>query len=289
MDYSKILSMGKNSKPMKRETHDETELRLRRGYDFRPDYMFNSQEDIEFDYSHNSSLRKRVEYTYTLTSLNSWIAQLLLFIGFIRVKKIRSKHKHKDRKKKKVKLDIRAKRLLEQQHLERLDKSSIQYMILTQDKSKLKKITKDELSKHIIPSSSRINKVKLESNKNWMLIHGFVFDTSAILDSHPGGVECLLDCVGVDATRVFDDVGHSDIAWEMLQDQCVGVYEDYVGDLNDLPDVNEDSCTCGCNGEFITRDKYVWCDNIIEYAFFILISILSLISFIYVQRKKWEE
>ncbi|TID23828.1 hypothetical protein CANINC_003119 [Pichia inconspicua] len=287
MDSSNRPSIGINSKPMNHETNEQTEMRLRRGYDFRTDYKFNSQEDIEFDYSHNTSLRKRVEYNYTLTSPDSWIAKILLFIGFIRIKKVRSKHKHKERKKKNVKLDIKAKRILEQQHLERLDSKSSQYRILTQDKSKLKVITKNELSKHIIPSSSRINKIKLELNKNWMLIHGFVFDTSAILDSHPGGVECLLDCVGVDATRVFDDVGHSDIAWEMLENQCVGVFEDYVGDIDDLPD-NNDNCTCGCNGEIIIRDKYIWCDKIIEYAFFIFLSIISLLSFIYVQRKKWE-
>lgn len=60
-----------------------------------------------------------------------------------------------------------------------------------------------------------------------MLIHGFVFDIANLLDHHPGGAECLLDCAGVDATRVFDDVGHSDIAWEMLENCCVGIIEDF--------------------------------------------------------------
>lgn len=276
----------------KQQEPQQREMRQRNGYDFRNDYDFNTQENIEFDYSHNSSLlRKRVEYTYKLTTPDNWIGQVLLFIGFIRVKKVRFKHKqYKDKKRKKGKLDIKSKRTREQQHIERLDPESIQYKILTQDKSKLRIITKKELSKHIIPSSSRINKVKLESNQNWMLIHGFVFDTSGILDSHPGGVECLLDCVGVDATRVFDDVGHSDIAWEMIENSCVGVFEDYIGDLNETPEIQDDNnATRGYEGEFTVKDKVVWCDNIVEYTFFIIISIFSLFSFIYVQRKKWEE
>lgn len=112
---------------------------------------------------------------------------------------------------------------------EKLDVNSAQYRLFHSDHSKLRRISRAELSKHILPSLAHINKVRLNEKPDgiWMLIHGFVFDIANLLDHHPGGAECLLDCAGVDATRVFDDVGHSDIAWEMLENCCVGIIEDF--------------------------------------------------------------
>lgn len=125
--------------------------------------------------------------------------------------------------------------------LEKLDKDSAQYKVLHWDTSKFRKISKIELSKHIIPSSAHITKIKISEKPDgiWMLIHGFIFDIVGLLEMHPGGAECLLDCAGVDATRVFDDVGHSDIAWEMLENCCVGIIEDF--DDSDDSDTEEEN------------------------------------------------
>jgi len=43
----------------------------------------------------------------------------------------------------------------------------------------------------------------------WMVIHNKVYDVSAYLDDHPGGMEVLLDKAGDNATPDFEDVGHS--------------------------------------------------------------------------------
>lgn len=50
----------------------------------------------------------------------------------------------------------------------------------------------------------------------WMAIHNKVYDVTSFLRQHPGGVEVLLDCAGLDATTYFDDVGHSEDSELML-------------------------------------------------------------------------
>lgn len=59
----------------------------------------------------------------------------------------------------------------------------------------------------------------------WMTIHGKVYDVTNFATEHPGGVEVLLDCGGVDASEAFDDVAHSDLAHEMLAPYLVGCIE----------------------------------------------------------------
>lgn len=51
----------------------------------------------------------------------------------------------------------------------------------------------------------------------WMIIYNKVYDITAFAQHHPGGIEVLLDCGGVDATEAFEDVGHSDDALAMLE------------------------------------------------------------------------
>lgn len=59
----------------------------------------------------------------------------------------------------------------------------------------------------------------------WMTIHGKVYDVTNFAPEHPGGVEVLLDCGGVDASEAFDDVAHSDLAREMLEPYFIGYAE----------------------------------------------------------------
>lgn len=56
----------------------------------------------------------------------------------------------------------------------------------------------------------------------WMVVYNKVYDITEFANSHPGGVEVLLDCAGVDATEAFQDVGHSQDAFEMLLPYLVG-------------------------------------------------------------------
>lgn len=64
------------------------------------------------------------------------------------------------------------------------------------------------------------------SNDLWMILRGGVYDVTEILSTHPGGTEVLFDCAGVDATAAYDDVPHSDHAWNILKPW-------YIGELTD--------------------------------------------------------
>lgn len=62
----------------------------------------------------------------------------------------------------------------------------------------------------------------------WMVISGKVYDVTAFAPHHPGGVEVLLDCGGVDATGAFDDVAHSQDAKDMLRPYLIGYMDTYI-------------------------------------------------------------
>lgn len=57
----------------------------------------------------------------------------------------------------------------------------------------------------------------------WLVKDGKVYDVTPYLDEHPGGDDILLDSAGRDATREFEDVGHSDSARAELAKFCIGV------------------------------------------------------------------
>ncbi|OQS05307.1 cytochrome b5 [Thraustotheca clavata] len=49
-----------------------------------------------------------------------------------------------------------------------------------------------------------------------------VYDITAFLESHPGGPEILLDLAGQDAHEEFKQVGHSNLAQDMVEQLCIG-------------------------------------------------------------------
>jgi cytochrome b5 len=56
----------------------------------------------------------------------------------------------------------------------------------------------------------------------WMVVDGKVYDVTRFLDEHPGGEDIMLDSSGRDATREFEDVGHSGEARSQLEDLLIG-------------------------------------------------------------------
>ena len=59
----------------------------------------------------------------------------------------------------------------------------------------------------------------------WIIHKNKVYDITEFLDSHPGGEEILLQYGGKDVTNVMNDPSeheHSDIAYDMLEEYCIG-------------------------------------------------------------------
>jgi cytochrome-b5 reductase len=59
-------------------------------------------------------------------------------------------------------------------------------------------------------------------NDAWMVINDKVYDVTKYLEDHPGGAEVLLEAAGIDATEPFDNAGHSEDAFEIMDEFCVG-------------------------------------------------------------------
>jgi len=73
----------------------------------------------------------------------------------------------------------------------------------------------------------------------WFVIGGKVYNVTKFLQEHPGGEEVLVEASGRDATRDFEDVGHSPAAKGMLDNYLVGVLEGFKGVVS----VNKQSTT----------------------------------------------
>lgn len=56
----------------------------------------------------------------------------------------------------------------------------------------------------------------------WVVIYNNVYDITGFIKDHPGGGEVLFDCGGADATEAFEDVGHSQDAFDMLKPYWIG-------------------------------------------------------------------
>lgn len=54
----------------------------------------------------------------------------------------------------------------------------------------------------------------------WLAIRGKVYNVTAYMDFHPGGVDELMKGVGIDATKMFDDV-HAWVNYEQLLAKCL--------------------------------------------------------------------
>ncbi|KAI8901905.1 hypothetical protein BC833DRAFT_521659 [Globomyces pollinis-pini] len=82
--------------------------------------------------------------------------------------------------------------------------------------SSLKYYAMDEVAAHHTASSV------------WVVVAGKVYDVTEFMEDHPGGGEIILQFGGQDITKVLQDVNehlHSDLAYEMLTDYCIGLLE----------------------------------------------------------------
>lgn len=94
----------------------------------------------------------------------------------------------------------------------------------------------------------------------WVIIHGKVYNISKFVSEHPGGEDILLEhagipskvsllthsfCQGTDATEIFEDIGHSTDARELMKQFLIGIV------------VNDDDDDDGDQGESKTRTDSV--------------------------------
>ncbi|CAH6720503.1 cytochrome b5 [[Candida] jaroonii] len=58
----------------------------------------------------------------------------------------------------------------------------------------------------------------------WIIVYNKVYDVSSFIkeELHPGGAEVIIEFGGSDATEAFDDVAHSNDAYEMLEPYYIG-------------------------------------------------------------------
>ncbi|XP_078367412.1 cytochrome b5-like isoform X2 [Oculina patagonica] len=79
----------------------------------------------------------------------------------------------------------------------------------------------------IIPSKPRVFSLEEVSyhtdiSSCWIVIKDRVYDLTNFLNEHPGGSEIMLEHAGMDATTVFQDIGHSVEAQRILSKYYIG-------------------------------------------------------------------
>ncbi|KAM7278032.1 hypothetical protein ACFE04_005166 [Oxalis oulophora] len=70
----------------------------------------------------------------------------------------------------------------------------------------------------------------------WFVVNGKVLDVSSFMEEHPGGEEVLLESAGKDATKEFDEIGHSKEAQKSLVKYQVGVLRGSVNKVDEIKD-----------------------------------------------------
>ena len=61
-----------------------------------------------------------------------------------------------------------------------------------------------------------------DGDRVWIVIYDMVYDVTDYMSKHPGGPELIEEYAGQDATRGFDDFGHSSDAKRLLKNFLVG-------------------------------------------------------------------
>ncbi|XP_065339911.1 cytochrome b5 type B-like [Cloeon dipterum] len=82
----------------------------------------------------------------------------------------------------------------------------------------------------------------------WIVIRGEVFDVTKFVKEHPGGGDQLLGVAGKDATKDFNNVGHSKDARDMLTQFKIGVLtsKDNLETSNSSPSKEKEKAKSCC-------------------------------------------
>lgn len=134
----------------------------------------------------------------------------------------------------------------------------------------------------------------------WMIIYNKVYNLTNFSKIHPGDVEVLFDCGGTDGTEAFEDVGHSDYAYQMLRPYLIGelplqehksmkMYQNFPF-LKSIIQVKKNK-NLGCppkQRKRKTRRRKKQSQQLsVRIVLFGLLAIISFTLFLYIQRFKW--
>ncbi|XP_073843464.1 cytochrome b5 [Musca autumnalis] len=81
----------------------------------------------------------------------------------------------------------------------------------------------------------------------WIIVKGDVYDVTDFLDEHPGGGDLILEYAGKDATKAFNEAGHSIDAIQQMKSYKIGVVDNdcqqvCVTSPTDTKKETEESC-----------------------------------------------
>jgi len=60
----------------------------------------------------------------------------------------------------------------------------------------------------------------------WIVIHGKIYDPKPFLNEHPGGPTVITNRAGKEASKAFDEVGHTELATKQMKELLVGVIKE---------------------------------------------------------------
>ncbi|XP_062097207.1 cytochrome b5-like [Humulus lupulus] len=130
------------------------------------------------------------------------------------------------------------------------------------------------------PSVFTLAHVAQHNSKNdcWIVINGRVLDVTKFLEEHPGGEEVITELAGKDATKGFEDVGHSKAAKSFLLKYQVGVLQGYK-----IQDADKDVLPFkGNSGKKDMRAFVIKDDPVPKYANFLEFFVPLLVATSYV-------
>ncbi|XP_072375617.1 uncharacterized protein [Diabrotica undecimpunctata] len=112
----------------------------------------------------------------------------------------------------------------------------------------------DEIAKHDGSEESRI----------WIIIKKNVYDVTDYIEEHPGGADVIKECAGKDATREFENIGHSLDAKNRLKKLKVGEVNEEGG--KNTTSNNKEKNQLGKNATEVSSDiKYYTLEEISKY------------------------
>lgn len=134
----------------------------------------------------------------------------------------------------------------------------------------------------------------------WMIIYNKVYNLTNFSKIHPGDVEVLFDCGGTDGTEAFEDVGHSDYAYQMLRPYLIGElplqeHKKYANvpefSIPQIDNPSKEEQNLGCppkQRKRKTRRRKKQSQQLsVRIVLFGLLAIISFTLFLYIQRFKW--